>query len=45
VHGNFPDGYGAADGADTKGAAPNSVLTDAQKHGFEENLELDFSFG
>ena len=22
-----------------------SVLTDAQKHRFEENLELDFSFG
>ena len=22
-----------------------SILTDAQKHRFEENLELDFSFG
>src|SRR5260370_31092119 len=30
--------------ADTKSLA-NSVLTDAQKHRFEENLELDFSFG
>src|SRR4030081_3735272 len=24
---------------------PDSVLTDAEKHRFEENLELDFSFG
>jgi len=30
--------------ADTKGLA-YSVLTDAQKHRLEENLELDFSFG
>ena len=30
--------------ADTKALA-YSVLTDAQKHRFEENLELDFSFG
>ena len=30
--------------ADTKRLA-YSVLTDAQKHRFEENLELDFSFG
>ncbi len=30
--------------SDTKGLA-YSVLTDAQKHRFEENLELDFSFG
>src|SRR5216117_3340513 len=30
--------------ADTKSLA-YSVLTDAQKHRFEENLELDFSFG
>jgi twitching motility protein PilT len=30
--------------ADTKTLA-YSVLTDAQKHRFEENLELDFSFG
>src|SRR5260370_34178256 len=30
--------------ADTKSPA-YSVLTDAQKHRFEENLELDFSFG
>ena len=30
--------------ADTKQVA-YSVLTDAQKHRFEENLELDFSFG
>src|SRR6187455_3651993 len=29
---------------DTKQLA-YSVLTDAQKHRFEENLELDFSFG
>ena len=30
--------------ADTKSLA-YSVLTDAQKHRFEEDLELDFSFG
>src|SRR5258705_7590145 len=30
--------------SDTKSLA-YSVLTDAQKHHFEENLELDFSFG
>ena len=30
--------------AETKQLA-YSVLTDAQKHRFEENLELDFSFG
>src|SRR5260370_28047383 len=30
--------------ADTKSLA-YSVLTDAQKHRFEENLEVDFSFG
>src|SRR5438105_12124329 len=30
--------------ADTKQLA-YSVMTDAQKHRFEENLELDFSFG
>ena len=30
--------------ADTKALA-YSVMTDAQKHRFEENLELDFSFG
>src|SRR5260370_17836491 len=30
--------------ADTKSLA-YSVLTDAQKHRFEENLDLDFSFG
>src|SRR5437773_8512565 len=30
--------------ADTKSLA-YSVLTDAQKHRFEESLELDFSFG
>src|SRR3981189_2552360 len=30
--------------ADTK-SLPDSVHTDARKHRFEENLELDFSFG
>ena len=30
--------------AETKALA-YSVMTDAQKHRFEENLELDFSFG
>ena len=38
------DGYKALTSADTKELA-YSVLTDAQKHRFEENLELDFSFG
>ncbi len=38
------DGYRALTSADTKQLA-YSVLTDAQKHRFEENLELDFSFG
>ena len=38
------DGYRLMTAADTKQLA-YSVLTDAQKHRFEENLELDFSFG
>src|SRR3954471_1440027 len=38
------DGYKVLTSADTKQLA-YSVLTDAQKHRFEENLELDFSFG
>src|SRR5919107_4602934 len=38
------DGYKPLTSADTKQLA-YSVLTDAQKHRFEENLELDFSFG
>src|SRR5688500_20343358 len=38
------DGYRALTSADTKQLA-YSVLTDAQKHRFEENLELAFSFG
>jgi twitching motility protein PilT len=38
------DGYKPLTSADTKELA-YSVLTDAQKHRFEENLELDFSFG
>ena len=38
------DGYRLLTAADTKQLA-YSVLTDAQKHRFEENLELDFSFG
>jgi twitching motility protein PilT len=38
------DGYRQLTAADTKQLA-YSVLTDAQKHRFEENLELDFSFG
>src|SRR4029079_6551096 len=37
-------GYPQRTPADTKRLA-YSVLTDAQKHRFEENLELDFSFG
>ncbi len=36
--------YRVLTAADTKQLA-YSVLTDAQKHRFEENLELDFSFG
>src|SRR5918911_2365482 len=38
------DGFRLLTSADTKQLA-YSVLTDAQKHRFEENLELDFSFG
>jgi twitching motility protein PilT len=38
------EGYKILTSADTKQLA-YSVLTDAQKHRFEENLELDFSFG
>src|SRR3712207_3919900 len=38
------DGIRPLTSADTKSLA-YSVLTDAQKHRFEENLELDFSFG
>src|ERR1043165_6224490 len=38
------DNYKVLTSADTKALA-YSVLTDAQKHRFEENLELDFSFG
>ncbi|HEY6188586.1 MAG TPA: type IV pilus twitching motility protein PilT [Pyrinomonadaceae bacterium] len=38
------EGYRQLSSADTKQLA-YSVLTDAQKHRFEENLELDFSFG
>src|SRR5436190_7783747 len=46
VHGEIRplDGYGPLTSSDTKQLA-YSVLTDAQKHRFEENLELDFSFG
>jgi twitching motility protein PilT len=46
VHGELRplDGYKALTSADTKQLA-YSVLTDAQKHRFEESLELDFSFG
>ncbi|MCY7348856.1 MAG: type IV pilus twitching motility protein PilT [Pyrinomonadaceae bacterium] len=46
VHGHLAplDGFGAFSPSDTKRLA-YSVLTDAQKHRFEENLELDFSFG
>jgi len=40
---SFVHGYGAFEAADTKALA-YSVLTDAQKDRFEENLELDFSF-
>jgi twitching motility protein PilT len=38
------DGFKILTSADTKQLA-YSVLTDAQKHRFEEDLELDFSFG
>src|SRR6058998_346185 len=45
VHGRLrPLDMRALTAADTKSLA-YSVLTDAQKHRFEENLELDFSFG
>src|SRR4029079_1945718 len=45
VHGVLrPLDYPELTPADTKQVA-YSVLTDAQKHRFEENLELDFSFG
>lgn len=46
VHGHLSPipGIPALTPADTKRLA-YSVLTDAQKHRFEENLELDFSFG
>jgi twitching motility protein PilT len=46
VHGHLAPlpGFTALTPADTKRLA-YSVLTDAQKHRFEENLELDFSFG
>src|SRR5688572_33068825 len=45
VHGTLrPLEYPELSPAETKQVA-YSVLTDAQKHRFEENLELDFSFG
>ena len=46
VHGNLKplDGYAEFTADETKRLA-YSVLTDQQKHRFEENLELDFSFG
>jgi len=46
VHGHLSalTGYAPMTPAETKRLA-YSVLTDAQKHRFEENLELDFSFG
>lgn len=46
VHGHLSalPGYKPLSPAETKQLA-YSVLTDAQKHRFEENLELDFSFG
>src|SRR5215468_1604752 len=45
VHGTLrPLDYPELTPAETKQVA-YSVLTDAQKHRFEENLELDFSFG
>jgi twitching motility protein PilT len=45
VHGHLSplEGYRPLSPAETKSLA-YSVLTDAQKHRFEENLELDFSF-
>ncbi len=46
VHGELRplENFKSLNSADTKQLA-YSVLTDAQKHRFEENLELDFSFG
>src|SRR5213593_4158939 len=46
VHGEIRplDGYRPLTSSETKQLA-YSVLTDNQKHRFEENLELDFSFG
>jgi twitching motility protein PilT len=46
LHGDLRplDDVPALGAADTKQLA-YSILTDAQKHRFEENLELDFSFG
>ena len=46
VHGHLSPlaGFGPMTASDTKRLA-YSVLTDSQKHRFEENLELDFSFG
>jgi twitching motility protein PilT len=46
VHGHLAPlpGYPVLSPSDTKRLS-YSVLTDAQKHRFEENLELDFSFG
>src|SRR5436305_13687756 len=46
VHGEIRplDGYTPLTSSETKQQA-YSALTDAQKHRFEENLELDFSFG
>jgi twitching motility protein PilT len=46
VHGHLTaiSGYAPLTPGETKRLA-YSVLTDAQKHRFEENLELDFSFG
>ena len=46
VHGHLSPlpGIAPMTASDTKRLA-YSVLTDAQKHRFEENLELDFSFG
>ncbi len=46
VHGHLKplEGFAPFTPSETKRLA-YSVLTDAQKHRFEENLELDFSFG
>ncbi len=46
VHGHLSPltGFAPLSPSDTKRLA-YSVLTDSQKHRFEENLELDFSFG